>query len=235
MKIQSRSYQKGVTLVELLVVLVVFSVIVGGIYRVFTAQSRAYSVQDQVVEVQQTTRSAMEVLLRDLRMTGYDNDSMHSKITIPTPVAGGDSNITVSYEVYDRTVPVPPQIEQDRYFLYTVAYRTVGSELRQQITRTDRNGVQTIQAEETVLENVDSLNFTYGVDGNEDGVMDDLNGNGQTDDWILWANVAGRRVVAVRVALTARPEPTNQDVQKMVSPRSLVSVVTMRNLCLNRS
>ena len=57
--------QKGITLLELLVALVICGIIIGGIYRLFIAQSKAYTVQDQVVEVQQNIRNAMEILLRD--------------------------------------------------------------------------------------------------------------------------------------------------------------------------
>ena len=70
--------QKGVTLIELLVALVICGVVIGAIYRLFIVQTRAYTVQDQVVEVQQNVRSAMEIMLRDLRMTGYDDDSTAS-------------------------------------------------------------------------------------------------------------------------------------------------------------
>ena len=62
--------KRGVTLIELLVALVIGGIVVAGIYRVFIAQSKAYTIQDQVVEVQQSIRSAMEILLRDLRMAG---------------------------------------------------------------------------------------------------------------------------------------------------------------------
>jgi len=89
---------------------------------------------------------------------------------------------------------------------------------------------------DSLLENVDAFNLTYGVDANEDGAMDDQNADGVIDDndWIQAAAVGNARVMAVRVLLTARPDQTNPDVQKMVSPRSLESIVTLRNLYLIR-
>ena len=78
--------EKGVTLIELLVTLIISAIVVGGIYRVFIAQTKAYTVQDQIVEIQQTVRSAMDILLRDLRMTGYYDDSPGSVVTITTPI-----------------------------------------------------------------------------------------------------------------------------------------------------
>jgi hypothetical protein len=70
---------------------------------------------------------------------------------------------------------------------------------------------------------MNALDFTYGVDDNDDDVV---------DRWVLAAGVGVGRVIAVRVVLTARPNQTNPDVQKAVSPRTLDSIVMMRNLCL---
>jgi len=66
--------EKGVTLIELLVALVICAIVVAAIYRLFVAQTRAYTVQDQVAEVQQNVRNAMELIVRDIRMTGFDDD-----------------------------------------------------------------------------------------------------------------------------------------------------------------
>jgi len=102
MKNQNRINRRGITLIELLVALVICGLVIAGIYRVFVAQSKTYTVQDQVVEVQQNIRSAMEILLRDLRMTGFDSDSVTSKISIANPIIPGDHSVTINYE-YDDT------------------------------------------------------------------------------------------------------------------------------------
>ena len=105
MKNQNRFDIKGMTLIELLVAMIICGMVIAGIYRVFIAQSKAYTVQDQVVEVQQSVRSAMEILLRDLRMAGFDYDN--SPITITNPIATplSDDSITVNYEYYEKTLP----------------------------------------------------------------------------------------------------------------------------------
>ena len=213
--------QKGITLIELLVALVICAMVIGGIYRVFIAQSKAYTVQDQVIEVQQNVRSAMEILLRDLRMAGYDDDNIASTITINTPIVYPvmDSSITVSYEYFDTTAA--------QYQRHTVQYwrDAPSSTLFRQININPPDVTTT----EPLLENVDALNFTYGVDQNEDGAMDDQN-------WISAANVGIMKVVAVRMTLTGRPEKVNaeDDRFKMVTPRTLVTAVTLRNLCFSK-
>ena len=214
MKNRIRLNNRGLTLIELLIGLVICAMVVAGIYRLFVAQSRAYTVQDQVVEVQQNIRSAMEVMLRDLRMTAYDDDRT-PLVTVAQPaIVPGDQAVTVRYELGNAPYEV-------RYWLEG------GTTLNRQETR---NGVTTT---ETILENVEALNFMFGVDENEDGAMDDRNANGQLDDWISAGSIGTLKVVSVRVSLTARPTQTNPDLQN-VTPRTLVSAVTFRNLSLMR-
>lgn len=213
--------ERGVTLIELLVTLVICSIVVAGIYRVFIAQSKAYTVQDQVAEVQQTVRSAMDILLRDLRMAGYDDDSPISPIAITTPIVYpvADSSITVSYAYYDSGTA--------SYQRHTVQYwrDAPTSRLYRQLTVND-----VAQPQEILLENVDAFNLSYGADENEDGAMDVDKG------WVSAANVGALKVVAVTVTITGRPEKVdaNDDRFKNVTPRTLVTAVSLRNLSFNR-
>lgn len=215
-----RSNRRGVSLIELLVGLVIFAIVMGGIYRLFTDQNKAYTVQDQVAEVQQSIRTAMEVLLKDLRMTGFDDDSRNSKVSSGVPLLFPlqDGAIAVSYE-FDPT------------HRHTVVYSVDGnSRLVRQLTVTPDAGTA-VTTQEVILENVGALSLTYGVDrdgiGNEDGAVDFwASGPNVRSDW---------RVVAVRVTLTARPEQpvtAGDDRFNAVTPRTLTSVVTMRNLAL---
>ncbi len=221
MKAKSLRDGRGITLVELLIALVVFGLVSAGTYRLFVGQTRAYAVQDQVVEVQQNSRTTMEILLRDLRMAGYDSDGPGSHIDITSPIVAGDQSITVSYE-YDNSTQ------------HTVTYSrdAATSQLFRQLTTTTNDGVNppvvSAGAREPLLDGVDSLNFSYGIDydsfGNEDGMVDYW----ETDS----TKIGGRRVVAVRVQLTARPEQVNPDVEVMISPRTLESRIAIRNLAL---
>jgi len=211
MKNRNRFDIKGMSLIELLVALVICAMVVAGIYRVFIAQSRAYTVQDQVVEVQQSVRSAMEILLRDLRMTGFNYDNSPIKITTPIATPLSDNAITVSYEYYDKNAA--------QYQKHSIAYwrDAPTSRLIRQLSVND-----VPRPQETLLENVEVLHFDYGVDVNEDGAL---------ENWVSSGGVGTSKVVAVRVTLSARPLQVSPDV-KTVSPRTLVSTVTMRNLCL---
>jgi type IV pilus assembly protein PilW len=190
--------KKAITLIELLVALVIFSIVIGSIYRLFISQTKAYTIQDQVVEVQQNVRGAMEIMLRELRMTGFDDDST-TAVSLSTPIiVPGDHSITVKYE-YDGAI---------RQVQYS---RDAGTST---LVRNDGGG------DETLLENVVALDFMYGIDNPEDGVV---------DNWVAAAGVGTSKVIAVRVTLTGRPDQTNPDVQVRVSPRTLTSAVTLRN------
>ncbi len=209
--IRKRRRENGITIIELLVGLVIFSIVIGGIYKVLISQSRAYTVQDQVVETQQSIRSAMELILRDLRMTGFDDDHPESKIQIHTPILPGSNQITIRYE-YDPTTE------------YSVRYwrEPESLTLRRQRTTIKDDGASTEEPEEILLENVEELNFTYGVDTDDDGAMNHFWVNPNSTD----------RIVAVRVRLTARPQPSSPEDQKMMSPRTLESAITLRNLSM---
>jgi prepilin-type N-terminal cleavage/methylation domain-containing protein len=210
--------KEGITLIELLVALVIFGIVIGAIYRLFIVQTKAYTVQDQAVEVQQNVRSAMEILLRDLRMTGYDDDSAASNFTVTTPIAPplSDNSITVSYEYYNTTPP--PQYE-----LHTVAYSLGATNLIRQLTVTPAVGGAANVFTDSILENVDELTFGYGVD---------TNGSGAVNNWFSAAGVGTSKIIAIQVRLTARPDQTNPDVKQRVSSRRLTSAVMLRNLIM---
>lgn len=63
---------KGFTMIELLVAMVVSMLVMAAIYAAYSAQQRTYFAQDQVVEMQMNTRAALNMLMKEIRMAGYD-------------------------------------------------------------------------------------------------------------------------------------------------------------------
>ncbi len=63
--------KKGLTLIELLLALTISGMLVAGIYRTFLSQQHTYTVQDQVVDMQQNVRLAINRMTRELRMGGF--------------------------------------------------------------------------------------------------------------------------------------------------------------------
>ena len=230
MRICSSLNKRGITIIELLVGLVICSIAIAAIYSVFTAQSNAYVVQDQVVEVQQNIRSAMEIMVRDLRMAGFDYDNSTSLVRIedfkPLPpyiVAG--NTITVWYENYQTG---PPLISQ----IHGVTYALNGTNLERQLIVNAMN-----QSTEVLLGNVNTFVLDCGIDGRI-GDVAPPNQDGVIDNWANCGAVDNNRdkVIAVRVSLTTRPEQVNpqDDRFRTVSPRTLTSIVALRNLSIQQ-
>lgn len=219
---------RGITLIELLIALVIFGTLVGGIYRLFVNQTQAYAIQDQVVEVQQDIRSAMDMILRDLRMAGFQTSTFNSSVISNSPIVYplNDNSITVNYECLGGVSPTT----------CTVTYTFAGGRVTHTSIQTPVAGPP-VTTTDTILENVGALTFTYGIDQDGDGKIDDIDGNGVIDerDFVSAANVGTAKVLAVRVALTAMPSPVNPEVTTRVSPRTLASAATLRNSCFNKS
>jgi len=87
--------QKGFSLVEMLIAMVIALVVIGGVYRTFTVQQKTFVVQEQVSEAQQSVRAVMDLIARDIRMAGFGRppwavDTLSEAVTItvgpqPTP------------------------------------------------------------------------------------------------------------------------------------------------------
>lgn len=61
----------GFTLIELMIAMVVGMVVLFAIYEVFTVQNKILGTQDNIVDLQQNARMAMDMMTRDIKMTGY--------------------------------------------------------------------------------------------------------------------------------------------------------------------
>ncbi len=75
---------KGITLIELLVALVISGLLLAAAYRTFIGQQKTYVVQEQVVDMQQSVRAAINRMVTELRMSGFGNISMVLPVTFTT-------------------------------------------------------------------------------------------------------------------------------------------------------
>ena len=71
-KMSKSSKSNGFTLIELLVAMAITGIVAGAIFTAFQSQQKSYLIQDQVTEMQQNLRAAMDIMVRDIRMAGYD-------------------------------------------------------------------------------------------------------------------------------------------------------------------
>ncbi|MBI4824441.1 MAG: prepilin-type N-terminal cleavage/methylation domain-containing protein [Nitrospirae bacterium] len=68
MSIKTLRNKRGVTLVELLVVISILTIVIGLIYGIFISQMRSKFWQDQVLTMQQEMRTGMDMLVNELRI-----------------------------------------------------------------------------------------------------------------------------------------------------------------------
>ena len=64
--------EQGFTFVEVLIAMAIGGLLLGAVISTFVMQSKSYDVQEQMTEVVQTARAAMDMISREVRMAGYD-------------------------------------------------------------------------------------------------------------------------------------------------------------------
>jgi type IV pilus assembly protein PilW len=71
--------EKGFTLIELMIALVLFLIVIAGIYATFNFQQDAYMQTEARVNMVQEARAAQFFLARDIKMAGYDPNQHHAR------------------------------------------------------------------------------------------------------------------------------------------------------------
>lgn len=67
-----KNKEQGFTLIELLIGLSISLILMGVAVSIFNVQRKSYSMQEQVTEMQQNVRASMDMMVREIRMAGYD-------------------------------------------------------------------------------------------------------------------------------------------------------------------
>jgi type IV pilus assembly protein PilW len=131
---------RGFTIAELMVGIALSGVVLATIFSSYYSQRKAYSVQDQLAAMVQNLRSGMDIMVREIRMAGYD------------PTGTANAGIITA----DTTsINVTEDIDGNG----TIA----GNEdVTYSIADTDSDGDNDLERNSTLAaENVDALNFVY--------------------------------------------------------------------------
>jgi prepilin-type N-terminal cleavage/methylation domain-containing protein len=67
--------KNGFTLIELLAGILISVILMAGFYSVFFSQQTAFSAQEQVAEMNQNIRAALDLMTREIRLAGYKNST----------------------------------------------------------------------------------------------------------------------------------------------------------------
>ena len=76
--------EKGITLIELMVALLISSLLLAALYRTFVGQQKTFVVQEQVVDMQHNVRAAIGRMMTEIRMAGFGNISAVLPVTYTT-------------------------------------------------------------------------------------------------------------------------------------------------------
>ena len=79
---RSLADSRGVTLVELVIVMLMMGIVTIAIYGVYQSTQRSSTTQDQTVELQQNLRIAMDSITRDIQLAGFLIPASQDAITV---------------------------------------------------------------------------------------------------------------------------------------------------------
>ncbi len=200
------SKNKGFTLIELLVALGISGIVAAGLFMVYDSQQKAYMGQDQIVEMQQNLRAAHYIMIKEIRMAGYDPSGGSAGAGIVAIGDGSAGNPLIFTRVQttdsvdndgDGTTDETGELTTIEYELFTNGGITF-------IGRKQDGG-----ALEAVSENVTALQFTY------------LDVNGAV-------TLAASLVRSIQVLITVAPDPLKTNYAG--ADRTINTTIKCRNL-----
>jgi len=71
MRCSTENRERGFTLIELLIAMALGLVVIASLASTFVIQQKTYNAQEQIAEMTQNGRAAMDMMTREIRMTGY--------------------------------------------------------------------------------------------------------------------------------------------------------------------
>jgi len=148
----------GFSLVELLVVLAVFTFIVGGLFTVLNKGQIRYAFEQDVTEAQQSARNAIDMMGREIRLAGFPKTSYYDGAlgynTNSNTIAKGFTTSNATDVVFEGDINEDGIVE-------VVEYNLSGSTLQRSTVAKPGGGVAATPSFKTLAENVRSLSFTY--------------------------------------------------------------------------
>jgi type IV pilus assembly protein PilW len=202
------SKEKGFTLVELFVYMVMFMVVMGALYSVFTGNTKSYSSQENKVEMVQDLRAAMHLMVSDIRMAGLD----------PTGVGGIGfvDNADDKYDTDGNSIHFTMDFDGNGAIDNSedINYFLKNSGGVQQIVRRTGDG-----SEPVVAENITSFSLTYLFEDGDTGTPDESDGD-TTNDF--------EHIRSVQIAMTGETAEVDP-VTRQKKTRSQTSWAVIRN------
>ena len=70
------SKEYGFTLIEILIAMAITGIVSTAIFSAFQSQQKSYVTQEDVVVMQQNLRVGIDMMVREIRMAGYDRQNI---------------------------------------------------------------------------------------------------------------------------------------------------------------
>jgi len=163
--------ESGLTLIELMIGLVIAALSVAGVYRTFVHQQHTYVVQEQVVDMQQNARVAINQMAREIRMAGFGNVSMvlpavigsktYNHILNPDIPAPGA--LTILSPIEDRATLSSTALIGKNQIMVSVLNDAAGAPLYDLDTK---KYISIGGVESHLISSIDSVNRTITLSGN---------------------------------------------------------------------
>jgi len=157
----------GVTLTELLIALALTGIVTGAIYKIFISQSKEYTIQSEVAEMQQNLRAGVFMMGRDIRMAGFNPqrapDAGGFVTQLPDDGVGETTtdSTNIAFTIDENRNGVIDLDDDDEQIAYRLDNAT--------------NTLQKFRVSDdtwhTVADNIDALDFVY-LDGSRNALND---------------------------------------------------------------
>ena len=149
----------GFSLLELLIALAVFSFIVGGIFSNLTQSQTRYQFEQEVAEVQQTARNAVDIMEREVKLAGfpipsYYDSSLNWTSANSERVAAGFITLGATNLVFEADLLEDGIVDR-------VEYRLNGTTLERSARDKTAGGGAPAAVYQTLATNVTALTFSY--------------------------------------------------------------------------
>ena len=103
--------KKGFTLIELLIALVISSLMLSAVYKIFISNNIIYLKHNELTKMEQGLRSTLNIMTQEIRMSGY-NPFQNSTVGIDK---GESSSNIITFSSYNES---SDNVKEYIYYLY---------------------------------------------------------------------------------------------------------------------
>jgi type IV pilus assembly protein PilW len=136
---------RGYTLMELMVAISIGMIVMASVATTFTSQTRAYSAQEQINQMEQNARGALDIMSRELKMAGYKPNGG----SVTGVVSYSSSSLTIQADL-NADGAVSTSGSDNEQIAY--AYDSTNKKITRQVGTA---------AAATLAENISAFTFTY--------------------------------------------------------------------------